>query len=74
MRQNSGTSHAGKTEMPYEKFRKIGPPEFMGSTNTFVSEEWKSVHGGACGGLLLRSVALAFLRLRQVKPDYCYAI
>ncbi|KZV28262.1 hypothetical protein F511_02132 [Dorcoceras hygrometricum] len=40
LRLNGGTSQAARTEMPYEKFCKMGPPEFTGSTDPFVVEGW----------------------------------
>ncbi|KZT76149.1 hypothetical protein F511_46826 [Dorcoceras hygrometricum] len=40
LRQNAGTSQAARTEMPYEKFRKMGPPEFTDTTDPFVAEGW----------------------------------
>ncbi|KZV15839.1 hypothetical protein F511_18596 [Dorcoceras hygrometricum] len=38
LRQNAGTSQDARTEMPYEKFRKMGPPEFTCTTDPFVAE------------------------------------
>ncbi|KAG6532128.1 hypothetical protein ZIOFF_005966 [Zingiber officinale] len=40
LHQNADTSQAARSEMPYEKFCQMGPPEFIGFTDPFVSEGW----------------------------------
>ncbi|KAG6488837.1 hypothetical protein ZIOFF_050088 [Zingiber officinale] len=40
LRQNADISQAMRTEMPYEKIRKMGPPEFTSSTDPFIAEGW----------------------------------
>ncbi|KAG6487510.1 hypothetical protein ZIOFF_056097 [Zingiber officinale] len=40
LRQNADTSQVARIEMSYEKFRKMGPPKFTGSTNPLFAEGW----------------------------------
>ncbi|XP_042426200.1 uncharacterized protein LOC122014078 [Zingiber officinale] len=38
LRQNVSTSQVARTEMSYEKFRKMGPSKFTGSTDPFIAD------------------------------------
>lgn len=40
LEQYSDSASRARPEMVYEKFRKMGPPEFFGSTDPFVVERW----------------------------------
>ncbi|KAG6518254.1 hypothetical protein ZIOFF_021658 [Zingiber officinale] len=69
LRQNVGTSQVARSEMPYEKFRKMGPPEFTGSTDPFVAEGWVRSLEMIFRYMGLEDVARVSCAIFQLKDD-----
>ncbi|KZV31624.1 hypothetical protein F511_00428 [Dorcoceras hygrometricum] len=69
LRQNARTSHKARTEMPYEKFRKMGPPEFIGTTDPFLAEGWVRTLETIFRYMRLEDAARVSCAIFQLKDD-----
>ncbi|KAG6472566.1 hypothetical protein ZIOFF_070032 [Zingiber officinale] len=67
--QNDDTSQAARTKMSYEKFHKMGPPEFTGSSDPFVAEGWVKSLETIFHYMRLEDVAKVSCTIFQLKED-----